>query len=206
MPPPQFAHNSRRQVRFPPKSSANDRRYRNAKVHNMSATASNDSGSIDSAEGTPEDAEIIRDISTAPVTTIPATPLVFTKPPPIRDEFETETSEARIETMHKCMPFLQNGNTSKSTELKQNSFGLPILRQEDHARFLRNHLKSFQAQFVALDASRPWLFYWSLAGLSFLGQDISEYRERYVSICQIGNYSLDKIRGLSLINIHDGAN
>jgi len=31
-----------------------------------------------------------------------------------------------------------------------------------------------------MDASRPWLFYWMLCGLSTLGEDISHYRERLI--------------------------
>jgi protein farnesyltransferase subunit beta len=29
-----------------------------------------------------------------------------------------------------------------------------------------------------LDASRPWMMYWVLCGLSLMGHDISPYRER----------------------------
>jgi protein farnesyltransferase subunit beta len=31
-----------------------------------------------------------------------------------------------------------------------------------------------------MDASRPWLFYWTMAGLSFLGEDVSSFRDRLI--------------------------
>jgi protein farnesyltransferase subunit beta len=31
---------------------------------------------------------------------------------------------------------------------------------------------------MAADATRPWMVYWALAGLSMLGEDVSEYASR----------------------------
>ncbi|KAL9097128.1 MAG: hypothetical protein Q9165_000555 [Trypethelium subeluteriae] len=134
---------------------------------------------IDSTDASYE-IELVRELARDQTKAAFATPALFTNPPPIQDGLETQTSKARNDTMQKCLPFLLNDDTSDSPDSKQNSFGIPSLRKEDHVDFLHDTLADFPAPFVAMDASRPWLFYWSLAGLSFLGQDVSEYRERLV--------------------------
>ena len=166
---------SRRKARFSSKRSVNDRRHVKSKPRNMSTAASSDLASTSSIADTLEDIEIVRDLR--PIATI-ATPAWFTDSPPIQDELQTETSKVREETGRKCLPFLQNKDTNNSSDFNKNSFGIPALQKEGHVEFLHGYLADFPAQFVSLDASRPWLFYWCLAGLSFLGQDISEYRER----------------------------
>lgn len=64
--------------------------------------------------------------------------------------------------------------------LPLNSHGLPHLRREAHIKFLHNTLGPLPAPFQVVDASRPWLFYWALAGLSFLGEDVRQYKDRLV--------------------------
>ncbi|KAF2233997.1 terpenoid cyclases/Protein prenyltransferase [Viridothelium virens] len=145
----------------------------------MSPTAPNYRRHNDSADASFE-IELIRELAVDQTKAAFAVPALFTNPPPIQDGLETQTSKARSDTMQKCLPFLLNDDTSDSPIPKQNSFGIPSLRKKDHVNFLHGNLADFPAPFVAMDASRPWLFYWSLAGLSFLGEDVSEYRERLV--------------------------
>lgn len=94
---------------------------------------------------------------------------------PVRDTLETETSEVQDETLETVLPFLQ-GNPN---DFQLNTFGLPKLQREKHVAFLKQCLGNYPAQMAAMDAARPWLVYWSLQGLTALGYDISEYRERY---------------------------
>lgn len=47
---------------------------------------------------------------------------------------------------------------------------------EVHARFLVSGLKHLSSGFSTLDASRPWILYWILHGLSLLGIDYGEER------------------------------
>jgi protein farnesyltransferase subunit beta len=60
------------------------------------------------------------------------------------------------------------------------SLPTPPLDKDRHIAFL-THL-GLQAQlpraFVALDASRPWMMYWTLCALKVLGEDITPHRER----------------------------
>lgn len=73
--------------------------------------------------------------------------------------------------MDLCLPFLSGEKNDGCNE-----YGVPRLDRERHIRFLHKQLAGFPAPFVAADASRPWFLYWSLNGLSLLGEDVSSYR------------------------------
>lgn len=93
------------------------------------------------------------------------------------DDHETKTSTDQQKVKDECLPFLLGRETQG---LPLNAHGLPRLRKEQHAAFLRAQLGSLPAPYVAADASRPWFFYWTIAGLGFLGEDVSEYKERLI--------------------------
>ncbi|KAF2205536.1 terpenoid cyclases/Protein prenyltransferase [Delitschia confertaspora ATCC 74209] len=95
---------------------------------------------------------------------------------PIHDTLETETSIVQEETLDTILPYLE-GNPNK---FDLNSHGIPHLQRKKHVKFLEIALGEYPAQFAAMDASRPWLLYWSLQGLTALGEDVSAYRERIV--------------------------
>ncbi|KAI9714332.1 MAG: CAAX farnesyltransferase (FTase) subunit beta [Bogoriella megaspora] len=127
--------------------------------------------------------EDIEEIAHAPASTNIqrfSTPDLYSKPPPLQDEVQTKSSEIHNETRQKCLPFLTVNETGGALEDDLNSFGIPHLRRDQHIDFLEDALEDYPAGFVAMDASRPWLFYWSLAGLSCLGQDVSQYGPRLV--------------------------
>ncbi|KXL45271.1 hypothetical protein M433DRAFT_151129 [Acidomyces richmondensis BFW] len=95
------------------------------------------------------------------------------------DDLETTTSEARKKTEEECLPFLTgNGGSLKDYDL--NVYGLPRLRRKQHAEFLRASIRPLPAPYQAVDASRPWIFYWALCGLSSLGEDVTSYRHRLI--------------------------
>ncbi|KAF2116349.1 terpenoid cyclases/protein prenyltransferase alpha-alpha toroid [Lophiotrema nucula] len=96
---------------------------------------------------------------------------------PIEDLLDTASSEVQDETLRAVMPFLI-GNPN---DFDLNSYGLPTLQREKHVKFLKQSLGPFPPQFAAMDASRPWVVYWCMQGLTALGQDISEYSDRVVS-------------------------
>lgn len=104
-------------------------------------------------------------------------PDLFTSLPPIRDLLNTQTSQVQEQTVEECFPFL----SGQGEELRLNAYGLPHLDRERHIKFLHKNLKKLPAPYVAADASRPWMFYWVLAGLYAMGEDISEYEERLIS-------------------------
>jgi len=108
----------------------------------------------------------------------PATPNLFTSLPPIRDPLVTETSIVQDETVQRCLPSLAGTEIGKSP-LDFNVYGLPYLERRKHVRFLHARLQDLPSGFVGYDASRPWIVYWALTGLSLLGEDVSIYRERY---------------------------
>ena len=84
----------------------------------------------------------------------------------IDDAFPTPSSELTVETIEECLPLLLSNDGST-----------PNLQREAHIRYLRHILKGLPARFTALDASRPWLFYWSLLALALLGEDVTTFRE-----------------------------
>jgi protein farnesyltransferase subunit beta len=93
---------------------------------------------------------------------------------PITDTYETETSATQEETLEVVLPFLQ-GNPN---DFPLSEFGLPLLQRPKHIRFLSQCLGDYPAMMSVMDASRPWLVYWSLAGMSALGDDISGFQDR----------------------------
>jgi len=93
----------------------------------------------------------------------------------LNDELETATSEAQEEVYDMCRPLLLCTDTQK---LSSNQSSLPTLSRDRHTEFLHAALKPLPSGYVAMDASRPWLFYWAICGLTTLGQDVTQYRER----------------------------
>lgn len=97
---------------------------------------------------------------------------------PIRDNLQTPTSTLQDETMKQCLPLLTSFEESPRDLAGLNTWSMPRLRREKHVGFLHQCLKPLAAGFVGFDASRPWILYWVLAGLSLLGEDVQSYRER----------------------------
>ena len=112
--------------------------------------------------------------ATARATMIPD---MFKTLPPLRDILNTQTSQVQEQTIHECLPFL----SGEKPEITYNDHGVPHLERKRHIAFLHKSLKKLPAPYVAADASRPWMFYWALAGLVAMGEDVSQYRERLVS-------------------------
>lgn len=51
---------------------------------------------------------------------------------------------------------------------------LPILKRNEHARFLKTSLERLSCGYECLDSSRPWLVYWILNAASVLGVKLSD--------------------------------
>lgn len=102
---------------------------------------------------------------------------LHTSLPVIRDLLHTGTSNVQDETIQECLPYLA-GNISG---VEYNAHGVPHLDRRRHVDFLHKSLKRLPAGYVAMDASRPWMFYWVLSGLAAMGEDPSQYRERLIS-------------------------
>ena len=105
-------------------------------------------------------------------------PGLFTSFPPIRDTLVTDTSQSQDETAEHCLP-LHAGASGSFLHL--NSHGIPRLNQEKHVRFLNNTIQN--AKYIPYDALRPWVIYWSLTGLSVLGEDLAQWRRRVLDTC-----------------------
>lgn len=109
-------------------------------------------------------------------------PDLFTSLPPLKDFLETKTSHTQDETVQDCLPLLAAINDPSRNLFDFNSHGLPRLEREKHVKYLHSCLKELPAGFVIHDASRPWILYWVLAGLCLLGEDVQQYRTRFVTL------------------------
>jgi protein farnesyltransferase subunit beta len=107
-------------------------------------------------------------------------PDLFTSLPPIRDLLITESSQIQDETIQEVLPFLSGVEKG----ITYNNRGVPHLDRRRHIAFLHKSLKQLPAPFVAVDASRPWMIYWSLTGLAAMGEDPSQYRDKVISTCR----------------------
>lgn len=103
------------------------------------------------------------------------------QPQPISDESTSATSRLQIQTVQECLPLLNAVTDSSSNPLDFNKFGLPSLHRGLHLDFIHNGLQPLPASFVTMDASRPWLMYWSFLSLNLLGEDVKVLRHRQVS-------------------------
>ncbi len=113
----------------------------------------------------------------------PPVPDLFISPPPIQDFLKTETSVQQDYIIQECLPFLAGLEGCGRSLLDHNEHGLPRLERDKHIRYLHDSFGELPTGFVAFDASRPWLLYWALTGLSILGEDVEQYRQRsYITI------------------------
>ncbi|KAK3628725.1 CAAX farnesyltransferase (FTase) subunit beta [Elasticomyces elasticus] len=104
-------------------------------------------------------------------------------PPWIFDTFELFHDDVRFpaEALVKtAAEYLRHLNLLGTQDLHTNSYDLPYLQRKPHADFLRGFLGKLHPAYTAMDASRPWLFYWCIAGLSFQDEEVSEYKERLI--------------------------
>lgn len=98
----------------------------------------------------------------------------FPLPP---DNLVTKTSISQDETTALCMRFM----TGQESEISQrNSHGIPGLQRSQHISFLKKSLEKYPSRFQGMDASRPWILYWTISALNILGVDVSVYRERVI--------------------------
>ncbi|KAM0693769.1 hypothetical protein Q7P36_007026 [Cladosporium allicinum] len=93
------------------------------------------------------------------------------------EDLSTPSTEAFDKVRNECLPHLLGEDTQN---LPLNKYGLPHLRREQHIKFLHTTLGNLPAPYVALDAARPWLFYWGFSGLTVLGEDVTPYRQRLI--------------------------
>ena len=105
-------------------------------------------------------------------------PELFTSLPPIKDSLVTDTSRSQDETAGHCLP-CHAGTTDFG--FNRNPQGVPRLNHEDHVGFLSDHIQN--ARYIAYDALRPWMIYWSLTALSVLGEDLTQWRDRVLETC-----------------------
>ena len=115
-------------------------------------------------------------------TTLPVAPSMvpelFLRAPPLQDNESTLTSQAQQKTLDECLPLLRAVTDPSRNPFDFNEFGFPELNRGDHIDFCHDNLAEFAAPYVGLETSRPWLLYWGLLSLHFLGEDVTDMRQR----------------------------
>ena len=102
----------------------------------------------------------------------------FSSLPLLTDPVSTSTSTAQAGTVQECLPLLRAALDTPPETSGLNDSGAPRLDREAHIEFLENALGQFPANFVGIESSRPWMVYWGLMGLYFLGEDTSSFANR----------------------------
>ena len=100
----------------------------------------------------------------------------WTAHPKIHDRRETETSVTQSDTVELLLPLLHRDDDG------------PTLERDKHVTYLHSCLGKLPSAFIGLDASRPWQIYWTLAGLSLLGEDVTRYRSGCVDDARFRRY------------------
>ena len=131
-----------------------------------------------------------------------AIPSLFTSVPLIRDSLETKSTVLQDDMVRGCLPLLGGVGDPSRSLFTFNAHGLPRLERAQHVQFLHCSLQGLSAGYVSYDASRPWIVYWVLVGLCLLGEDVGQYRERFLilrplAVC-VSLFSLSLTRALSL--------
>lgn len=107
-----------------------------------------------------------------------AIPPYLIQPPPIADNLRTRTTDLQNDTIEECVPLLNAINHPASNPFNFDETGLPYLQKRAHIDFVHDGLDQLPPQFVAMDASRPWLMYWSLLSLYIMGEEVADFRAR----------------------------
>jgi protein farnesyltransferase subunit beta len=119
---------------------------------------------------------------------------------PIRDSYETKTSEEQDRIYDTILPFLE-GNPN---HFSLNTYGIPKLQRDTHASWLGGVLTDYPARFAMMDASRPWIVYWGLQSMTALGLDIHPLQKKYVQSLILANYYARAKQRNLLLPFHTG--
>ncbi|KAG4302672.1 hypothetical protein PCK1_001027 [Pneumocystis canis] len=77
----------------------------------------------------------------------------------LSDTIETETAALQYDTEQTCLRYLKDHMIEQQ------------LHQKSHLEYLLNVLtKPLPKSYLTLDASRPWIIYWTLCAYALLGQ------------------------------------
>lgn len=112
-----------------------------------------------------------------------AYPSVFTLPwaPLPSDGVYTDTLLEQRDTEERLSDVLSDVSSALVPREPATMGGTTALRKAEHGIFLHSTFYRLPAPYVALDASRPWLMYWTVHSLDLLGIGLDPgTTERYV--------------------------
>lgn len=116
--------------------------------------------------------------SAKPKMTQTSFPVWLCEKQPVDNEPESLSTELEAETTELCLPLLLHHSQEGRKPVLRDAFGLPLLKREEHGMFCQHMLGALPAFMASLDASRPWLLYWSLNAMAILGAPVWQVAER----------------------------
>lgn len=106
--------------------------------------------------------------------TLPFDPLPSNSHPSETLEEQAETESIISKLLHTVAPAALDGETIP---------GGTTLRKAEHAAYFQQLLFRLPPGFVSLDASKPWLMYWTVHSLDVLGIALDQgTKDRYVPV------------------------
>jgi protein farnesyltransferase subunit beta len=110
-------------------------------------------------------------------------PSVFTLPhvPQPTNSRPTATLEEQAETESLIFELLKLVSTTEEDDDQKAANAGLHLRKGDHVKYVCQTVNHLPAPYVSLDASRPWLLFWTMHSLDLLGCALDdETKKRYV--------------------------
>jgi len=112
-------------------------------------------------------------------------PSIFTLPhlPHPTNSHSTATLDEQFETEALISDVLKLTTASASSNGSEVELG--PLRKGDHVKYICSTMNYLPAPYVSLDASRPWLLFWTIHSLDLLGCALDdETKKRYVLLSE----------------------
>ena len=101
--------------------------------------------------------------------TLPQTPLYSDGHPSATLYEQAETEHLISELLSLTAPPAPHGSPSSTTPGGQAKATATVLRKGDHIKYACSTMNHLPAPYVSLDASRPWLMFWTMHSLDLLG-------------------------------------
>lgn len=98
--------------------------------------------------------------------TLPQTPLCSDGHPSATLEEQAETEHLISELLSLTAPPAPHGSSSSTPGGQAKA---TVLRKGDHIKYACSTMNQLPAPYVSLDASRPWLMFWTMHSLDLLG-------------------------------------
>jgi protein farnesyltransferase subunit beta len=114
--------------------------------------------------------------------TLPQVPHPTNSHPSATLDEQFETEDLISDLLKLIAPPSNPLSSSTSSTSDPNGTGT-VLRKGDHVKYACSTINHLPAPYVSLDASRPWLLFWTMHSLDLLGCAVDdETKKRYITL------------------------